>query len=219
MDAYNRTLDKRLSGSDRTHVVKANWVYEVPFGPGKPWLHQGLLSQAIGGWRIGVTQSYASGTPLSFGGAYGFPGNTINNRPTITQYTDWRAPLTGDTFDPNKDRYFRTPTLATWTGDIPTITQQGWFPLQPRDRVGNMTANNPKMRNFPQYNENISLAKTFSILNDNRMQLDARLEAFNMLNRVTFGTPDTNMNGANFGFVNSQSNSPRKVQLALKLMW
>jgi hypothetical protein len=51
------------------------------------------------------------------------------------------------------------------------------------------------------------------------MQLDARLEAFNMFNRVTFGTPNTNMSDANFGFVSSQANAPRKVQLALKLMW
>jgi hypothetical protein len=82
-----------------------------------------------------TTQRYASGTPLSFSGAFGYPGNTINNRPTITTYDNWRGPLAGSQFDPAVDRYFQTATLANWNGDVPTITQQGWLPLQPRDRA------------------------------------------------------------------------------------
>ena len=82
----------------------------------------------------------------------------MGNRPYITQYDDWRAPIAGEKFDPYVDRYFKTPTTASWSGDTPMITSQGWFPLQPRDRLGNMTRNNPKMRNFPIYTENVSLA-------------------------------------------------------------
>ena len=84
----------------------------------------------IGGWRPGATQRYASGTPLSFSGGFGFPGNTLNNRPTITTYDGWRASIAGDKFGPNVDRYFQTATLANGNGDTPTITQQSWFPLQ-----------------------------------------------------------------------------------------
>lgn len=165
--------------------------------------------------------SAAAGTPFWMGG---LAGNLWGKLPSDIKITEVRPIFVGSTlyvkiFTNKGVTGLGASSLATWVGDTPTITQQGWFPLQPRDRIGNMTANNPKMRNFPRYNENISLAKTFSILSDNRMQLDARLEAFNMFNRVIFSTPDTGMSGANFGFVNNQSNAPRKVQLALKLMW
>ena len=104
-------------------------MYELPVGPGKHFLRRGIASQILGGWRLGTTQRYASGVPMSFSGAFGFPGNTINNRPFVTTYDGWRAPTAGSHLDPNVDRYFQTPTLANWTGDTPTITQQGWFPL------------------------------------------------------------------------------------------
>lgn len=219
MDHYNRRLDKGLSGTDRTHEVKLNYVYELPVGPGKRWLHNGFLAHSIGGWRLGMTHRYASGTPIGFGGAYGFPSNTIGNRPTITQYDDWRAPIAGEKFDPNVDRYFKPATVASWVGDVATITTQGWFPLQPRDRIGNMTKNNPKMRNFPIYSENVSLAKTFNPFKDKAFEADLRFEAFNMLNRCQFSTPSTNMSSSSFGQVTGQSNSARTMQFALKLMW
>ena len=46
-----------------------------------------------------------------------------------------------------------------------------------------------------------------------------RLEAFNVLNRIVWGAPNTNFNDANFGMITSQGNSPRQMQLGLKLYW
>jgi hypothetical protein len=99
---------------------------------------------------------------------------------------------------------------------------QGWFPLQPRDRVGNMTRNNPKMRNFPLFNEDVSLAKTFSLSAEKRRTADLRFEAFNVLNRTQFGFLPANTNisdTANFGLVRTQANLARRMQFALKLNW
>jgi hypothetical protein len=218
IDQYNRRLEKSLSAYDRTHEAKINYVYELPIGPRKRFLNRGILSQTIGGWRIGSIHRYASGAPIAFTGAFGFP--IVGNRPYITQYDDWRAPIAGEKFDPYVDRYFKTPTTASWSGDTPTITSQGWFPLQPRDRLGNMTRNNPKMRNFPIYTENVSLAKTFMVSKERRTTADLRFEAFNILNRTQFGTPNTNLNdAANLGLVRSQANTPRRMQFALKVNW
>ena len=221
LDAFDRRLDKHVSLSDRTHDAKLNWVYELPIGPGKPFLRHGFVSRAIGGWRIGTTQRYATGTPIALTGAFAFPGNTINNRPTIATYSGWRAPTKGGSFDPGADLYFQTPTLANWNGDIPTITQQGWFPLQPRDRVGNMTVTNPEVRNFPVLSENVALAKTYSLSAENRRELDVRLEGFNLLNRTQFATPNTNLSATpgTFGLVTAQANAPRSLQLALKFVF
>jgi hypothetical protein len=48
-------------------------------------------------------------------------------------------------------------------------------------------------------------------------RLQIRLEAFNVLNRVQFAAPDTNVGDATFGEITAQANQPRQVQIGLKL--
>jgi hypothetical protein len=73
------------------------------------------------------------------------------------------------------------------------------------------------VRSFPSLNENISLAKKFAI--NERASVDFRWEAFNLFNRVRFGSGGTNLDSPTFGVVTSQSNDPRRMQLGLKLYW
>jgi hypothetical protein len=82
---------------------------------------------------------------------------------------------------------------------------------------GNATRYNPKVRGFWGQNENVSLAKTFTIREN--LRLDLRGEAFNLLNRTIFGTGNNNLNSVDFGVVTSQVNTPRQLQVALKLYW
>jgi hypothetical protein len=49
--------------------------------------------------------------------------------------------------------------------------------------------------------------------------MDLRLEAFNILNRVVWGNPVTNFSSNTFGVISSQNNTPRQMQLGLKLYW
>jgi hypothetical protein len=48
-------------------------------------------------------------------------------------------------------------------------------------------------------------------------RLEARLEAFNVFNRIQFAPPDTNVGDATFGQITAQANQPRQVQIGLKL--
>ena len=64
--------------------------------------------------------------------------------------------------------------------------------------------------------ENMSLAKTVSM--PNQVRLDIRIEAFNVFNRVIWGEPEQNFNSANFGLITT-ANSPRQMQIGLKLYW
>jgi hypothetical protein len=50
-----------------------------------------------------------------------------------------------------------------------------------------------------------------------RVNLQFRAEFINAFNRVWFGAPDVNPASANYGKVLSQANSPRNIQLALKV--
>ncbi len=95
-----------------------------------------------------------------------------------------------------------------------------FFGAQPTTQFGNMTRYNPKLRNFPDFNENASLAKSFYVFEE-RAHVDFRWEAFNLFNRVRFGAlgGGTTLQDPNFGLWRTQLNSPRRMQVALKLYW
>jgi len=148
---------------------------------------------------LSAIQIYSSGYPLPLTRNAPLPIFNGQNRAYITSYDNWRAKTKGDSFDPNVDNFFG-PTA---------------FPVQPATLLGNATRYNPKVRAFANKNENVSLGKSFHFTEQAR--LDFRAEAFNIFNRTVFGNPNTNLNNNSFGLVTSQSNSPRQMQLALKL--
>lgn len=199
-DNGNRRLEKSIGQFDQTHVLKLNTLYELPFGKGRRWLTRGIASQALGGWRIGAIQTYASGFPIGVTRNAPLPIANGSNRPYITTYDGWRAPYSGS-FDPATD-LFLNPAA---------------FPAQPRDLLGNATRYNPKVRAFPNFNENVSLGKTF--VATERLRIDFRAEAFNLFNRTVFRAPNSNLNSTSFGVVSGQLNAPRQMQAALKLYW
>jgi hypothetical protein len=205
LDHYNRALNKSIASYDQTHVVKLNYVYELPFGKGKKYLAgNNVASALLGGWRLGAIQQYASGAPMSLGTTVSFPIFDGANRSTTTTYDGWRGPIAGDKFDPAVDKFFQPVSF---------------FGTQPTDRLGTNTRYNPKIRNFPIFNESVSLGRAISIRE--KLRLDLRVEAFNILNRVRFGALSgaTTLQNANFGLFRTQANTPRQMQIAAKLNW
>jgi hypothetical protein len=205
VDNWNRTLEKSIANYDQTHVVKLTYVYELPFGKGRRWLtNRSVGSALLGGWRFSGIHGYNSGSPMGLSTSVGFPIFNGGNRPMVPTYDGWRAPTAGSSFDPAVDKYLQPASF---------------FGTQPTDQFGNMTRYNPKMRNAPGINENVSLARTINM--GERFRWDLRGEAFNLLNRVAFGSISggTSLQNANFGLWRSQSNSPRRMQFALKLSW
>ena len=201
-DQGNRSLEKSLATFDQTHSFKFNTVYELPIGKGKALLSNSRAADLLlGGWRIGLMTGYSSGAPVVISRTNPLPISNRASRVQITSYDNWQGTTAGDSFDPGLDRFFNINA----------------FPTQPTD-IGNSTRTNPKLRAPWGLNENISLAKKFSITE--KISVDYRLEAFNLLNRVQFGTGSTNLsNSSTFGLVTSQANSPRQMQMGLKLYW
>ena len=200
-DQYNRRLEKSIGAYDQTHALKLSTVYELPFGRGKRFLASspGFINTILGGWRVSGIATYARGFPIRLTRNNPLPIFNRDTRPAITSYDNWRAALKGDSFDPAVDRFLNLSALPAQTIGF-----------------GNATRYNPKVRSFPIFSENISFAKRFSIRE--RFAVDFRWEAFNLFNRVRFGTGSTNLNSSTFGVVTSASD-PRRMQVGLKLYW
>jgi hypothetical protein len=151
--------------------------------------------------------------PVGISSGVGLPIFNGRTPATITTYDNWRGSQARDRFDPQTDRFFQPASF---------------FGPQPNDRIGNSTRFNPKLRLFPNYTENISVAKGFRFTE--RLRLDFRWEAFNLFNRVRFGLGPRNnsadntasLSNPNFGKLTGSDdilNDPRRMQFALKLYW
>jgi hypothetical protein len=217
---FNRRLEKSIGQFDVTHNFKLGLVYDLPFGKGKKYLTSGPAAWIVGNWRISSVNFYSSGTPIGISSSYSLPIFAGGDRPFITSYQGWQPQWKNGSFDPSVDNFF-VPLCKD-----PAATCSGPFPYQgvltdPQQRnvgFGNSTRYNPKVRYFPNFNENMSVARSFPIHESVRMEF--RAEAFNVFNRVRFGTGSTQLQNANFGHLTSSLdllNTPRQLQLALKL--
>jgi len=62
---FNQKSEWSIAGNDQTHLLNITTVYELPIGPGKPFLNKGgiLAKNILGGWQISGVFQYASGAP------------------------------------------------------------------------------------------------------------------------------------------------------------
>ena len=200
MDAARPELEWSVGRFDQPHNIKINSVIQLPFGEGRRWLQSGLANHIVGGWRLSIIQAYSSGLPI--GVTTNAPLNIFNgtNRPNVVAGVDWRAPIAGDEFNPRVDRFLNRAAF-----------------VQPVGQLGNAPRINGGVRRFWNLNENMSLAK--SVKAGGKLDVDVRVEAFNVFNRVIWGAPNTDFSSNNFGLITALANTPRQMQLGLKLYW
>jgi hypothetical protein len=207
MDHFNRGLEKALSADDQAHLLRASFNYELPVGTGRKWNPGRGWNYLAGDWSMSAFLEYGSGVPLSVSPGTNPPIYPAagRNRVTISSYDNWRAPVAGDEFDPYRDVWWNPSAFQQAPRSVLDTT------------LGNATRYNPKTRSPWALTENVSVAKGFRITE--RLQTTFRAEAFNLFNRVRWSNPDSTVNSLNFGLVRSQANSPRQIQLALKLIF
>jgi hypothetical protein len=204
LDHFNKSLDKALSSSDQTHVFRFAYTYDLPFGAARHF-NLGTVANALaGGWTVSGQMNYESGTPMAVTDNFSPIGT--GSRVFITSYEGWRAPIVGSQFDPNVDVWL---DASKFNQGISTTTLNSVW--------GNATRNNPKLRSPWSLSESLALGRTISF--KERVKFELRGEAFNVLNRVRWGNPQSNISNANFGKVTTQGNTPRRMQLAFRLIF
>ena len=198
---YNRRLDRSINAFDAPQRLVVYYTVELPFGKGGRWLNnKGPASWLVSGWELNGIWTAQSGTPLflstannltnSFGG-----GSRPNN-------DGHSAKLSGDPRQ-RLNRFFDT----------------GVFSQPANFTFGNVSRTLPDVRNHGIKNFDGAVFKNNRFGRDGRMNLQFRSEFFNLANRVRFGDPGLTLGNPQFGVINSQANSPRLVQFALKLLY
>jgi hypothetical protein len=193
-DPYHYNNDRSVSGFDLTQIFSANVVYEIPVGKGKRFsTGQPFADYILGGWQLNTITTARSGQPYNIT----VPGDSANTGDT--GYL--RANLVGN------------PTLAN-------PTAQEWFNTAAFAAPAEFTFGNLgryALRSSPFWNMDFSIFRQFPF--SEKRSLEFRAESFNTLNTVIMGIPNGNVLDPNFGKVTSVANSPRSLQLGLKVVF
>ena len=200
-NSFNLKEERGSSDYDLRHRLIVNFVYELPFGHGRPYLTHGILSRVVGGWEVSGLSTFQSGHPFDIYSSRDSEYTGLSNRPDIVG-------------DPS----ISADAPRNQVG--PPITA---FATQPFGRPGNLGRN---LFTGPRYYDtDIDLAKTFTI--NERFNLQFRAECYNVFNRIQFANPDTSGDTTALPGTFGQSlstitqpdgtTSARQIQLALKL--
>jgi hypothetical protein len=187
-----------LASFDRTHVVKVNWLWDVPKGP---WSNK-LVKAVINNWQISGITSFVSGEPLGVGFA-NVTATDITGSPTdgarIVVTANPNLPKSERTFDRNfRTEVFRAPAKGTIGNAAPTLIR------------------GPGINNW-----DTAVYKNFPIRE--RMKVQFRWELYNLFNHTQFSGLDTtarfdaagNQVNRQFGQFTA-SRDPRQMQFALR---
>jgi hypothetical protein len=187
MDAYNRRLDKGLSGSDVPRRLLVTLLYEVPKIKG-----HGKVNGVLGGWKVGLLETAESG-------------------PTFTVIT------TANTTNAFPAGTLRPNLLSDAALSSGQRTTGRWFDTSVFSNPAPLTfGNSPRsgLRGAPVVTTDATVEKRFVLTE--RWKFDLRGEFYNLLNHAIFNVPGFTFGAADFGVVSS-ARSPRTAQVAARL--
>ena len=192
---YDLASNYTYSNNDVRHRFIWAGTYELPFGPGKPFLGTGAAGKIFGDWALTGRWEWTSGRPLRWGNAF----NTTNAFPRGTQGVN----LTGKPAVTGRDN----PGSSDWF-DTSVVRQPDPY-----------TFGSAAIHVFgPGYN-NVDLSLIKKIRLTERWALDLRGDFFDIFNHVNYNNPGTTLNTPNFGQIGStvSPGGNRIIQLSFKV--
>ncbi len=181
--------ERAPSAFDQRHLVTAQFQYTTGVGVSGGALIDGLKGSLFKGWTLSSQLTLGSGMPLTPVYLNSVSGTGITG--TI------RADLTGASTDDIADGFYLNPAAYA----APVDGRWG--------RAGRNSIVGPT-----QFLLNAGLSRTF-LLGD-RLNLDWRIDASNVLNYVTYAGVNTIVDSPQFGLPN-RANQMRKLQTSLRM--
>jgi hypothetical protein len=197
-----------IDNSDRPFLFSFGGNYKLPIGKGGKLLNNahGVLDEVVGGWQLNWIVNDQSGTPVSYPNGLLYTCGTFNIKPA---HKSWGSYLNNSS--PNCFSGFPEYT-ATTQGPYSVVVRNPWAEQS-----------------------QVAVQKQFGLLEKTKLQF--RAEAFNLTNTPIFNGPNTsnpnsaiqrvagipaNLPGAYTGYGTvgtSTQNSPRQLQLSLKILF
>lgn len=176
-DIRNWRNERARSDFDRTHLLNTTWIYELPFGKGKPFVLPRGLNYIAGGWSLNGILMMASGSPF-----------TVRSGTRTANFShESRSEFVGEKPE------VKLQNVAGIVGPV-------YFQNSNSFRVPAPGSNGFGRNIFeaPGYwNLDTGLTKLFRITEGVRLQL--RAEFFNVLNHANFDNPyDASAGSASF---------------------
>lgn len=195
--------NEKAQQTDPSHVVNVLMVYSLPFGKGQRWADGGRVADALAGhWQISSITTYRSGA------LFGTIGATCNTPNAGSCYADYNPSFTGPVRI-NGDYGSGDVRSAVYL-DVNTFKVPAAFTYGTTPRTGAYNLRGPS-----NSNESLSLRRDFPIHETWKLTFVA--DALNAFNLVRFGMPNLTITNTSFGKITGVANSPRVVQLSLRL--
>jgi hypothetical protein len=172
---------------DRRHNFQMNYIAELPFGRGKRWAQEGVLSHLLGGWQFNGLMSRYTGRPFTI-----TDSDTTLNAPGSGQYADCIA----------------EPVRLGETGLASHYYDPAAFARVPSSerRFGTCGENN--LSGPALFNMDFGVFRKFQVTE--RVDVQFRVELFNVTNTPHFSTPNGGVNSSSFMQVNGIENTGRE---------
>jgi hypothetical protein len=196
----NLRAERGRSNFDVRHRLSTSFSYELPFGRGRRFANDdGALTSLLSGFQFNGIVTLQSGRPFTVA-LLSEIDNSNTGRSTLGFGANDRPNVAGD------------PSVASRTPERWFNTQAFVFPAF--GTFGNAGRN---ILDGPGYqNINASLLKNTRL--GERMNLQLRLEAFNLFNHPNFNLPDNFLGSPTFGQILS-ARDPRHLQFGAKLLF
>jgi len=206
-DTFNRKVERSLSQYDIPQNLVVSFTYQLPWGPGRPYLNRGLISNILGGWAVAGIMTYQSGTPVTIGAPNDLPlGNGHLNSVYLGGPISTSTSGRGDVSLSNG--------LTGQQGTVTLNRQAFGFPAP--FTFGN-TYVLPGVRTLGLASENLSLFKRETFRE--KYMFELRFDMFNAFNRKNFGGLITDLTNPAFGQYTAAGSSPRVGQIGAKLVF
>jgi hypothetical protein len=188
--------DKGPSIFDVRHNVTLNAVYELPFGPGKPFLSSpGVLSKVLGGWQMSSIGMWHTGHPLTVQMDLSQnidPNGDFGSSPFVNLPYTYFLPDGNDQTNQRPDLIPGVPVTLPGGGrnGVPLINAAA-FQAPPQDANGNFlrfgNAPNGLMRALNSWQIDFALTKETKLTE--RASMEFAVQAFNIFNHIQLGDP------------------------------
>jgi hypothetical protein len=215
--SFDPDIDYGPSDFDRTHIVNANFVYDLPFGSGRRFDAGKGWDRVIGGWYVAGIYQAVSGAPIAVSQGNPAFGSGLVFGPA-TGAIPLKKPDVGNSVHRGVIGSGNIGTTGNPANAVPgsglnlfANPEEVYRNFRRINLASDTRQGRGVLRGLPFWNLDLSLGKETKFTE--RVKLTLAFDFFNVLNRVNFNTPGLSLlSPTTFGVITG-AGAPRRIQV------